>query len=475
MIRRNLFISLVVFLTLWVAGSEVYATDVSGDQTGVWKLDESPYLLVGDVRVPPGQTLAIEPGVVIRAQGHYRITVDQGTLLATGSPGAPILMTAADPITGWRGIRLETAHDDTVIEYCVVEYAIATGGFPEASGGALMIEYCSPRVYNNVFRFNRSHAEYENGAGGGIFAQYSSAAIVNNLITQNSADNGGGIFLNEATPTIRGNVITENSAARGGGIYLGARSAPLIEYNMVARNESYGQYGGGGINSWTDFIFSGTFATIRNNVIVYNTSTQAGGGLYCRYDRAVITNNLIAYNSASEGGGIYALNLSAEAPQVTNCIIWGNAAATGKQVHLEGATGSAISIKYSAVEAGWADTGNIDQLPAFVDVDGPDDVPGSDDDDFRLSPLSPCIDAGDPGFAADSNETDIDGNPRIVDGDDDGSPVVDMGPYEFQPAVVPAPVPAVSQWGLIVMGLLVLTAGTLAFIRGRPAVVQGSR
>ena len=78
----------------------VGATDVSGPQSGTWTLAGSPYALVGDVRVPPGQMLTIEPGVEVVAAGHYRITVDQATLHAAGSKTQPILFTATDTVTG---------------------------------------------------------------------------------------------------------------------------------------------------------------------------------------------------------------------------------------------------------------------------------------------------------------------------------------------------------------------------------------
>ncbi|MHC4313351.1 MAG: right-handed parallel beta-helix repeat-containing protein [Planctomycetota bacterium] len=45
---------------------------------------------------------------------------------------------------------------------------------------------------------------------------------------------------------------------------------------------------------------------------------------------------------------------------------------------------------------------------------------------LRLLPGSPCIDAGDPNYISEPNETDLDGNPRVIGGR------VDMGAYEFQ-------------------------------------------
>ena len=49
-----------------------------------------------------------------------------------------------------------------------------------------------------------------------------------------------------------------------------------------------------------------------------------------------------------------------------------------------------------------------------------------------MLPGSPCIDAADNDAVPAEVATDLDGNPRIVDGDDDGEATVDMGAYEFQ-------------------------------------------
>jgi len=45
--------------------------------------------------------------------------------------------------------------------------------------------------------------------------------------------------------------------------------------------------------------------------------------------------------------------------------------------------------------------------------------------DYHLLPDSPCINAGDPYYIAEPNETDIDGKPRVIAGR------IDMGAYEF--------------------------------------------
>jgi hypothetical protein len=59
--------------------------------------------------------------------------------------------------------------------------------------------------------------------------------------------------------------------------------------------------------------------------------------------------------------------------------------------------------------------------------------------DFRLSSLSPAIDAGiEPNASRD--DTDFFGGPRIRDGNGDGTARVDIGAHEFDPALVPGKV-----------------------------------
>jgi parallel beta-helix repeat protein len=420
--------SLGLISVLLFCMSPAGATEVSGDQTGTWTPANSPYELVGDVRVPPGETLTIEPGVEVVAQGHYELMVDAGTLLAIGTEAQPILMTADNHSTGWRGLRLMQADDGSVVSYCIVEYAKGTGGFPEVRGGGVYCKECSPTITHNELRFNYSHNANYNGAGGGIATESSDALITHNYIHDNTADSGGGVCCMEyGTPTVAWNTISGNTAYyAGGGIYMGARSSPLVENNVIADNSS-GGWGGGGINSWTSYIYYGTFATIRNNFIVMNQATsggeaQGGGGVYCRYDRAVLTNNTIADNYAPTGGGIYALNYPAQAPIVSNCILWNNAAGTGPQFYLYAGTGSAISVSYSDVEGGWPGTENMNEDPIFV---GPSIA------DYHLSADSPCIDEGDPAFVPQPDERDADGQLRVWDGDADGQARVDMGADEF--------------------------------------------
>jgi len=120
--------------------------------------------------------------------------------------------------------------------------------------------------------------------------------------------------------------------------------------------------------------------------------------------------------------------------EVINSIIWGNFAQQGFQVAVSSGSEfepipSTLTISYSDVEGGpggayveagsvldWG-IGTIDSDPQLVDPKG---------GDWHLGFGSPCIDAGDNTAVPPLLLTELDGNPRIVNGK------VDMGAYEFQ-------------------------------------------
>jgi parallel beta-helix repeat protein len=211
--------------------------------------------------------------------------------------------------------------------------------------------------------------------GGGIYCFLSSPTITNNIIKGNSAPTGAGIScMWLSSPSIINNVITGNSASsKGGGIYCEFGSSPVITNNVIAGNEATGEWG-----------------------------TKEGGGIYCfLFSSPTITNNIITGNiSSSGGGGIHCY--SSSFPPITYNDVWGN-----------------TPLDYWDCDAG---TTNISEDPLFVDPTI---------SDYQLRAGSPCIDTGDNG-ASGLPEFDLDGNPRIVDGDDDGAAVVDMGAFEYQ-------------------------------------------
>ncbi|MCH8343440.1 MAG: hypothetical protein IH983_05595 [Planctomycetes bacterium] len=178
---------------------------------------------------------------------------------------------------------------------------------------------------------------------------------------------------------------------------------------------------------------SSSSPTVTNCTFSGNTAAVAGGGMNnLIISSPTLTNCTFSDNTANRGGGMF--NFKGSNPTVTNCVLWGD---SPNEIV---AIASTPTVTYSAVQGGFAGTGNINADPLFVDADGPDNIPGTDDDDLRLSPGSPCIDAADNTALPAGITEDLDGNPRFVDdpdtpdtGNRDGiNPIVDMGAYEFQ-------------------------------------------
>jgi hypothetical protein len=73
----------------------------------VWRLDQSPVVVCGDVTVESGVTLTIEAGVILQlAEGVSLIVADGGKLVAEGTPAAPLLFTRASGASNWGSIVL---------------------------------------------------------------------------------------------------------------------------------------------------------------------------------------------------------------------------------------------------------------------------------------------------------------------------------------------------------------------------------
>ena len=224
--------------------------------------------------------------------------------------------------------------------------------------------------------------------GAGMYNHSSSPTLANCTFTDNaahSAGSGGGMLNNSSSPALTNCTFSGNSAALGGGVY-NADSSP----------------------------------TLANCTFWNNSASNDGGAMLNDNSSPTLTNCTFWGNLAGDGGGIYDFFSS---PTLTNCILWGN---TPDQIYNADPATRASSpvVSYSDIQGGCATVagnvcgmGNIDADPLFVDPDN---------GDFHLGALSPCIDTGD-NAAPSLPPYDFEGDPRIMDGNHDGTPTVDMG------------------------------------------------
>ena len=235
----------------------------------------------------------------------------------------------------------------------------------------------------------------------------------------------------DSNPTISFCTFSDNRTDVGGGMH-NDHSSPMVTHCLFSNNVAL-EIGGGMSN------VSGS-PVLANCIFESNSGGWMGGGIYNQFDsNPMMTNCMIIGNSAAFGGGIH--NRDSSNPLVANSIVWGN---EPNQVGSYGPSFSTIS--FSNVQGGLSSTsidggGNIDADPLFVDPDGPDDDPSTyEDNDYRLSAGSPCIDAGDSTAVPAGITTDLAGRQRFVDDlltpdtgipGASGTPVVDMGPFEY--------------------------------------------
>jgi len=276
---------------------------------------------------------------------------------------------------------------------------------PSRNGGGLYNQYGALQVTNCTFRRNSAQSN-----GGAIYNYRANPDLVNCTFEENSAEDGGGGMCNDqSNPTLTRCTFSGNTAYYGGGIYNND-SNPVLTSCAFTGNAGY-DYGGGAYNVNSDPV-------LTNCIFTANQGGLYGAGVSCRNGDAILTNCTFTGNLAPNGT---ALAFSGGSSDVTliNCIL-----AEDNPIWI--IDQSRVDISYSNISGGWRGEGNIDKDPLFLDPEGPDGIPGTGDEDFGLAPLSPCVDAGDPGYASGPGETDFAGERRVI-GDR-----IDMGAHEFQ-------------------------------------------
>jgi len=370
-----------IFMMLLLLASIVYSqTTVTGNQSGVWTTSGSPYLIAGDIMVTQGETLTIEAGVVVRFQGHYKLTV-KGQLIAQGAEADTVYFTTDDPATGWHGIRLDEAEGVSEFHYCRIEYGKTSGSdFPEQHGGGIMMNVSDAIIDHCLFANNEATAD-DNGMGGAIYALNSTSA----------------------THIANCTFINNHAFGEGGAIKLSGDTGLSIENCLFSNNTVL--YGGGAICLY------GCYDTqIFRNLFTGNiTSYAAGGAVYILgYSGRINFVNCTMYDNHASNGDGGGVDIAFSDASFTNCIIYNNPGAYSNNIYLD----------FGWAEVNYCDTpfpdgaegsNNIDVDAAFVDADA---------GDFNLTEYSPCIDAG-TAFLI------------IVDAYGDSLTVVDMQPDEY--------------------------------------------
>jgi hypothetical protein len=245
---------------------------------------------------------------------------------------------------------------------------------------------------------------------------------------------GGGVYCGSAGSTVSNCVLAGNSAAaEGGGVFRGT-------VNNCSLNGNLARYGGGAsrctlndctlTNNLGGHGGGATYSTLNNCTVFGNAAGDGGGVAFCSLSSCAVVGNSAAYGGGSflgtfknctvvgnsavrGGGGVYdADDRTGSNTFLANTIVYFNTANSGSNLL------NVLNLDHCCVAplpSGFKGTGSITNDPLFIDRVG---------GNLRLQAGSPCINAGNNAYA--TTATDLDGNPRVVNG------TVDIGAYEFQ-------------------------------------------
>jgi hypothetical protein len=263
--------------------------------------------VTGEIVVPSGQTLEIQPGVEVNFQGYYKFTVN-GQLDAHGTEADSVLFTTDNQATGWGGIRVES--DDTaMLSFCRIEYGKTSGSYPDNHGGGLALLTSNATVTHCTFADNDATGE-DNGMGGAVYA-YNTGGSSGPLTTftdciflRNHAYGEGGAvkFTGDLNTEITGCEFIENNCLYGGGaISCYMVTATKMTYCLFAGN--YTTYSNGGV---LNTLGSGNTVYFINCTLSNNSAPAGNGGAVClAYATGYFINTIVYDNPGMYSNDLY--------------------------------------------------------------------------------------------------------------------------------------------------------------------------
>ena len=307
----------------------------------------------------------------------------------------------------------------------------------ETAGGAVSVLESGTTV--EFCNFTENFCNLDNG--GAYFSLKAPTVIRDSWFMRNQAVHGGAVQLDYMLTGIdrieRCRFIDNRATLGGGALHSFARSL-VVENSIFSGNQCSSS--GGAIRFHAGLSEKGTFnqdyyVSLMSCVVHGNSATNWGGGIACTGAAPPDDPTLYLYNSIfwnnSAGERFWDQNLEEHVPskdlanlgtmslETKNCdietLLWEHGSATPEEHE-----------------------GSFSLLPLFVDVDGADNIPSNEDDDFSLTEVSPCLDRAMGDFVP---EHDILGVARFdlpgVENLGGGVPeYADIGCYEMKPPPV---------------------------------------
>jgi len=342
----------------------------------------------------------------------------------------------------------------------------------DLGAGVLVVQIKEARLRNLFLWRNEAAA-----SGGGLFASSDGLedllTVEASIFSDNQAIDGGGLFVDELNLGIRSSLFTDNQVSvsaggRGGGVKYTGGSGRIFTVKDTEFTRNVAGSGGGGMHIQS--LDSPVTVTVEECEFSGNTANGFGGGLQAEIagQGLLLKQNVFWNNQAGTGGGAWVVSPPAAGGGNLHVIGSSFASNSGPTaggaggLFVNGVSGTIENSVFSGNTGAGGGTLDSDQLGVFGSVQvrtnclenlslyttqgnresGSAEVTFTNvsSGNLRLLSGSACVDAGnnlvdfepfEPGFQG-PPETDLDGRPRIVDGNGDGQAVIDAGAYELQ-------------------------------------------
>jgi hypothetical protein len=232
------------------------STNLAGRLT----IEHSPYYLNGKIFVPFGDSLIIDPGVVLKFKVNTGSLGVYGKLIAKGTCEMPITFTRQGDEGHWGSVALLNTVINSFMEYCTIQYASGS----VTLGGA--IRNFNPRLI-------LSHSTIINNKGNGVYSEESYPEIRNCIIAFN---HGSGIYLLDGyfiwpVKLINTSIIGNKSS----GLFTNYTNCQIENCIFWGNKVSKSMYGGSS---------SISYSLVQENVLPENSSLKIGEGLIYNFD-----------------------------------------------------------------------------------------------------------------------------------------------------------------------------------------------
>jgi hypothetical protein len=423
---------------------------------------------IGEVRSADGRIAG--GGIFILGDAVISNNLITGNVMSGAQPnwiGGGIYVGYGDPV-----IINNVISKNTVIQPTTNSRGIGGGIYVEGNGVGVVPTHA--RIEANTIAENIAQGSTA-GEGGGIRVDGAPGTLVaRNIIQNNRASLGGGGVYIYGTVNFTDNLVYGNSAMIfGGGVNLYQATAQITNNTIVGNTltrtnvpggYSFASYGGG---MCVDALISqipDPQVRITNTVLVGNTVANAGttGGLFSHLTAPIIgytdlwSNLRLPSNSENVGGDfveaqVVGVNFNtSQDPRFVRAPVFSDvtiAAGTTTTVAVMMAARYQTNLKLEynndgvprTITAVNTSTNVLTFTPALATASAAFKVLANwgtstnTAEDFRLQSTSPLIDAGTntPPPGVPPSTLDLDGQPRVQDGNTDGTATIDLGAYEF--------------------------------------------